>query len=89
VADVVLTFTIPESKVPELVNAFGADYQDTIVNPEDPDSVEMIPNPQSKGEFATQVLITDIKQLIRDVVVRYRIQVSRDGVDSEFDVTAS
>jgi hypothetical protein len=49
----------------------------------------MIPNPQSKGEFAMQVLIADIKQLIKDIVVRYRIQVSNDGIDRTFDVTAS
>jgi len=88
VADVVLTFTIPESRVAELVDVFGADYQDTIVNPEDPDSLEMLPNPQSKEAFARQVLVANIKQLIKDIVVRYRRQIANDGVDSEFDVTA-
>ena len=57
-----LSFDIPDEHIPVLLDAFAAvyNYQDQIEDPNE-DVVRLIPNPESKQQFAKRRIINFIK----------------------------
>lgn len=47
-----LKFTIPDARMSELIDAWGMGYRDEIPDPGNPG--EVIPNPQTKPQFAKE-----------------------------------
>ena len=78
-----LIFTIPDEYIPDLLEAFADKYgyQDEIEDPEatPKQGTVMIPNPQTKAEFARAVIV----QLIKDTYIRYKAKVdAQTAVDA-------
>ena len=62
------TFTIPQQHVAELIEVFGEGYAEMIPDEEG----TMIPNPQTKAQFANEVFDESIISHVRYRVVNYR-----------------
>lgn len=73
----VITLTIPDADMPRVVNAICLvnDYQDTING---------VPNPETKNQFAKRMLILEIKIWVRDAELR----VSRQDITTSAEAIA-
>lgn len=71
-----LTFTIPDARMPDLIDAWGAGWLAQIPDQDNPGS--MIPNPETKPQFA--------KENIRRMIVE-RVRVYEGRQLPEFPVT--
>lgn len=71
-----LTFQVPDDKMAELVDAWSTGYLAEVPDPSS--RGDMIPNPQSKEDFAKE----QIKKMIAD---RIRVHISTQG--PEFPIT--
>jgi hypothetical protein len=80
----VKSINIKDSHVSELIEIYGQDWQANIVNPETGD--EMIPNPQSKAQFANDELTVHLRQAIAYRVQNYRKRVAQVNIDNT-DIT--
>ena len=63
------TINIKDAYVPELIDVFGEGYQTEIL---DVDGVTLIPNPQTKTQFANAQFDADIRTYIHRRVKMYR-----------------
>jgi len=73
---VIKTYTIPDQHVAELIVIFGKDYQEFI-----PDANgELIPNTQSKANFASQKFDEEVRRAISTIVTRHRYEVQQAAV---------
>lgn len=78
-----LTITIKDAYVPEMIEVFGEHYQAEI-----PDgNGGMIPNPQTKAQWAQDEVIRQIRnQFIKRKVMNYRERMAGNTVD-QTDIT--
>ena len=84
-ADIKKTYTIPEERVSELIDVFGEGYQEQIPNPEaeeGAENVEMVDNPQSRAQYASQNLDNFVLGNIKARVKQYRKK-QRDIAEKE------
>lgn len=77
------TINIKDSYVPELIEVFGQKYQTEIL---DVDGETLIPNPQTKSQFANEQFDVDMIAYIKRRVQMYRERVSLEAVDNT-DIT--
>lgn len=73
------TINIKDSHISELVDVFGENYQTEIL---DVDGETLIPNPQTKNQFANEQFDIAIKNFIKRKVMNYRQRMSISAVDS-------
>jgi hypothetical protein len=73
------TINIKDTHVTELVDVFGEKYQTEIL---DVDGETLIPNPQTKSQFANEQFDSDIKVYIKRRVQMYRQRLSLQSVDN-------
>lgn len=59
-----ITFTIPDAKMPTVIDAWSEGYQDTI---------DGQPNPQTKQQFAKQQMAAMIKVKVRQYEVNQHV----------------
>lgn len=61
-----ITITIPDASLTRIINGMATSYgyQTMIADPNDPTGETLIPNPQTKAQFAKQALIKVIKQAV-------------------------
>lgn len=83
------TITIPDEFIPDLLEAFADKYhyQDEIEinDPENPDRLITVPNPQTKGEFMMAMIMSNIK----NIYIRYKMKVDADAAASVANTTAT
>jgi len=69
----VKTINIKDADVPEMIEVYGEDYQTEVI---DEASLEvpkpLIPNPQTKAQYANEQLTFHLRESIRIKVLRYR-----------------
>lgn len=71
---------IKDTHVPELIDVFGENYQTQIL---DVDGETLIPNPQTKAQFANEQFLVQVKQqFIKRKVMNYRERQALQAVDS-------
>jgi len=68
-ADYKFELTIPEARIPEMVDAFGKGWNPSIGID---DNGDPIPNPQTKANFAKESFDFKIKKFIHSQVMQYR-----------------
>tara|TARA_R110000772_G_scaffold235191_1_gene346811 strand:+ start:93 stop:341 length:249 start_codon:yes stop_codon:yes gene_type:complete len=73
------TITIKDSHVAEMIDVFGQNYQTEVL---DVDGETLIPNPQSKQAFASDMFDNDIKVYIHRRVKMYRERLSLEATDT-------
>lgn len=78
----VKTFTIKDEYVPELIEAFGQGYQETVLD----ENGDVIANPQTKAQYANEQFDMRIKMYIRGIVMSYRSYLLEDSLNQE-DIT--
>ena len=59
-ADYVYTLTIPDAKVQKMILVFGQSWQDSVIVND-----VLVPNPQTKAQFAAQELDFKIKEFVK------------------------
>jgi len=69
---------IKDAYVPELIEVFGVDYQDEVW---DVETGAQIPNPQTKAQFANEEFDRQLKEVIKNKVMRYRTQIATNSID--------
>ena len=69
---------IKDAYVPELIEVFGRDYNDTVW---DTELTELIPNPQTKAQFADAEFDREMVQFIKKKVMRYRTDMATSSID--------
>lgn len=89
-ADINISFVIRDAQVPDMIAAFGQHYQSEIPNPDydpkNPDSPEMIDNPQSKPAFAKKEFRQAAIKVWRNKVIRYRTKIKYAQIDRDFEI---
>lgn len=65
-ADKTVTFTYPEESHATIVESFARayNYQENIPDPGDPDAV--IPNPETKEQFAGRQVLSHVSNIVKD-----------------------
>jgi hypothetical protein len=60
-----ISFAIPDDVLPRVLDAFAEmyGYQDQVSDPANPG--EMIPNPQTKAQFARRKIIDYVREMVR------------------------
>ena len=87
-----LSIEIPNPVAARLMNAIAAQngYQETV-NIGTEEVPEIVPNPQSKAEFAKQWVILQLKHQVRhyesQIAGRDAAQVAADAVDNDIELT--
>jgi len=69
---------IKDAYVSELIEIFGVDYQDEVW---DVETEAQIPNPQTKAEFANEEFDRQLKEFIKNKVMKYRTQIATNSID--------
>ena len=69
---------IKDAYVPELIEVFGIDYQETVW---DAETETEIPNPQTKAQFANEEFDRRVKEFIKNRVMMYRTVVANSSID--------
>ena len=83
----VKSITIKDASIPEMIEVFGWDYQTEII---DQASLEvpkpLIPNPQTKSQYANEQVEFELRQCVKNKVQRYR-KIQLDLTLDETDIT--
>jgi hypothetical protein len=75
---IVKTYTIPDQHIAELVDVFGQNYIDTIIDI----NGTPIPNPQTKANFASEQFDREVRRAISQKVRDYRQKLAAIAVDT-------
>ena len=76
------TYTIPDELVPELIECFGESWTEKVIN----ENGELIDNPDSKAMFASKEFDRQVKEHIKNIVVRYRAKIQNASLNRTFNI---
>ena len=82
------TITIPNDKLETIINniALQLNYQNEI---EDPDTGEMVQNPESKVDFAKRAVKDYIRNLNKAGAVKAQLEITRKQIIENSDIDTS
>ena len=75
------TYTIPDNLVDELIEVFGQNYQEQVL-----EEGEMIDNPQTKAQFASEQFDVEIVSYVKNRIVRHRKILANQAINKDFEI---
>jgi len=82
-----VTFTIPDAQVNRYINAFAVMYNYQTEVPDG--NGGMIPNPQTKAQFAKQCVVNYMKEIVKACEVQEAVETARTTAASATQVDVS
>tara|TARA_R110000772_G_scaffold20466_5_gene56908 strand:+ start:67251 stop:67508 length:258 start_codon:yes stop_codon:yes gene_type:complete len=77
----VRSITIKTEFIPELTEIYGEFWPENIIDPNG-DGVALIPNTQTKAQYAAETFDAEWKESVKNRVISYRLNVAKNSIDN-------